>query len=257
METLSFSDTDYLVVLTGAGISAESGVKTFRDHDGLWENHRIEDVATPEAFQHNPELVWRFYHQRRQQLKHVAPNPAHHALATLENRLGPNRFFLVTQNVDDLHERGGSQTVLHMHGELLKVRCLQCRQVTHTDADLLPEGRFVHPQCSCGGLLRPHIVWFGEIPFAMEAIQQALARCTHFLAVGTSGVVYPAAGFLAWAKQTGAKTYGINLDAPENHHLFDVFYPGKAGDILPQWVAQIIFPLPRGEGQGEGYKQTL
>lgn len=250
MDPIAFSNTDYLVVLTGAGISAESGVKTFRDHDGLWENHRIEEVATPEAFQRNPALVWRFYHQRREQLKQVVPNPAHCALAALESQLGQGRFFLVTQNVDDLHERGGSQSVVHMHGELLKVRCLQCHQVTHTDADLLAKAQDSLPRCPCGGLLRPHIVWFGEIPFAIEAIQQALARCTHFLAVGTSGVVYPAAGFLAWAKQAGAKTYGINLAPPENHSLFDVFYQGKAGEILPQWVAEITlnFPLLRGEG---------
>lgn len=237
IEPIRFQSNDFLVVLTGAGISAESGVKTFRDHDGLWENHRIEDVATPEAFQRNPHLVWRFYDQRCKQLKTVQPNKAHHALATLESHLGPERFILITQNVDDLHERGGaSSQLIHMHGELLKVRCTQCHTVLHTDTDLLEDAGETLPYCDCGGLLRPHIVWFGEMPFSMEKIQAYLSQCTHFLSIGTSGVVYPAAGFLRQAKINGATTYGINLDPPENHGLFDLFYQGKAGDILPQWV---------------------
>lgn len=246
IEPIHFRSGDFLVVLTGAGISAESGVRTFRDHDGLWENHRIEDVATPEAFDRDPHLVWRFYHQRRKQLKEVAPNPAHKALAMLEERLGPDRFLLVTQNVDDLHERGGSQSLIHMHGELLKIRCTQCLAITHTDEDVMTDepldGNL--PMCACGGLLRPHIVWFGEIPFAMDRIESALGQCTHFLSVGTSGVVYPAAGFLRWAKIANAVTYGINLEPPENHALFDHFYQGKAGEMLPRWVEALQIETP-------------
>lgn len=237
---LFFKATDFLVVLTGAGISAESGVRTFRDHDGLWENHRIEDVATPEAFRRDPELVWRFYDQRRKQLKTVDPNPAHQALAQLEQKLGTERFLLITQNVDDLHERGGSQQVLHMHGELLKIRCTGCHQVSESDADIFTETQTNLPYCNCGSMLRPHIVWFGEMPFEISRIQEALTRCTHFMAIGTSGVVYPAAGFLQMAKAAGAKTFGMNLDPPDNVSLFDVFYQGKAGQCLPQWVGSCV-----------------
>ncbi len=233
-----------VVVLTGAGISAESGVKTFRDNDGLWENYRIEDVATPEAFRRDPQLVWRFYDQRRKQLKTVAPNPAHHALAQLQAMLGPERLTLITQNVDDLHERGGSKAVIHMHGELLKVRCTRCRTITHTEADMLSDDQAeTLPHCECGGLLRPHIVWFGEMPFEMDFIQNKLAECTHFIAIGTSGVVYPAAGFLQIARQIGAYTIGFNLEPPENHRLFDQFIQGKAGQQLPQWVNSLALQV--------------
>lgn len=239
METIAFGPNDYLVVLTGAGISAESGVRTFREHDGLWEKHRIEDVATPEAFERDPMMVWRFYHERRKQLKTVEPNHAHKALVDLENKLGGDRFLLITQNVDDLHERAGSRNLIHMHGELLKVRCTQCLYVKHTEEDMLRvdgEGKTILPHCNCGGLLRPHIVWFGEMPFDMDTIQQCLVKATHFMAVGTSGVVYPAAGFIQMARMVGAQTLGFNLEPPENHHLFDIFYQGKAGEMLPQWV---------------------
>jgi NAD-dependent deacetylase len=236
LDPIPFGEDDLLVVLTGAGISAESGVKTFRDNDGLWENHRIEDVATPEAFKRDPKLVLRFYDQRRKQLKEVSPNPAHLALAEVEKRLGPDRFFLVTQNVDDLHERGGSRNPVHMHGELRKIRCIRCHNLTSTEEELYPDGSETLPKCPCGGLLRPHIVWFGEVPFEMGLIQTYLSHCTHFLSIGTSGLVYPAAAFLMWARQVHAKTFGINLDPPENHNLFDQFYQGKAGEILPQWV---------------------
>ncbi len=233
---IAFSHSDFLVILTGAGISAESGVRTFRDNNGLWETYRVEDVATPEAFAHDPKLVWRFYHERREQLKTVGPNPAHMALAQLDHLLGPERYLLVTQNVDDLHERGGSQAVVHMHGELLKVRCTGCHRVEHTDADLLSKAPDGLPYCACGSLLRPHIVWFGEMPFDMPRIQSALRQATHFLAIGTSGVVYPAAGFLQLAKQCGAQTFGINLEPPDNHGLFDVFFQGKAGNMVPAFV---------------------
>lgn len=148
---------------------------------------------------------------------------------------------LVTQNVDNLHERGGSRQLIHMHGELFKIRCVGCRTVHQHEAPILTDGdeEVMLPRCDCGGLFRPHIVWFGEVPFEMETIQQALARATHFMAIGTSGVVYPAAGFLQMARLAGAVTMGMNLEPPENHHLFDLFYQGKAGELLPHWVDMV------------------
>ena len=237
-----------MVILTGAGISAESGIKTFREAGGLWENHPIEAVATPQGFANNPRLVWQFYHARREQLKTVSPNPAHHALAQLQQTLGPDDVFLVTQNVDDLHQRGGSapQAVLHMHGELRKVRCRRCGTVTETDAPMLPDPEGPLPTCfdtACGGALRPHIVWFGEVPFGMDDIAAKLATCSMFVAIGTSGVVYPAAGFLAAAKHQGATTLGFNLEPPENAELFDYFVQGPAGQTLPDWVDTVLETL--------------
>lgn len=235
---------EHIVILTGAGISAESGLKTFRDSDGLWENHRIEEVATPEAFEEDPRLVWRFYHLRREQLLTVGPNPAHVALARLQQALGPERVVLVTQNVDDLHERGGSPQVLHMHGELLKVRCTGCHQIVHTEAPQLSDPEGPLPTCQgCGSPTRPHIVWFGEMPFGMGEIQHRLLQCTTFLAIGTSGVVYPAAGFLSTARQRGATTIGFNLEPLAEHlqdGLFDEYYEGPASQTVPAWVDQAL-----------------
>lgn len=235
-----------LVILTGAGISAESGLKTFRDSNGLWENHRVEDVATPEAFARDPRLVWRFYNARREQLwrdaEHsVEPNAGHRALVRLAETLGPDRCFLVTQNVDDLHERAGHSDVCHMHGELIKVRCTECQQVTDTTETLMADDSAPLPTCQrCPGILRPHIVWFGEIPFEMELIARRLSHCTHFIAIGTSGVVYPAAGFLAQANRMGATTLGFSLDPPENVGLFDHFIQGPASQTLPEWVDAVL-----------------
>lgn len=205
-----------IVVLTGAGISAESGLKTFRDADGLWENHRIEEVATPEAFVRNPELVQRFYNARRQQLSEVSPNSAHIALAEFEQTFD-GRFLLVTQNVDDLHERAGSQNLLHMHGELKKVRCLLCNSVHRYATDI--EANTECPACGRTAL-RPHIVWFGEMPFYMDEIYQALEQCDLFISIGTSGHVYPAAGFVEVARQCGAHTVEINLEPSQTEDLF-------------------------------------
>ncbi len=205
-----------IVVLTGAGISAESGLKTFRDADGLWENHRIEEVATPEAFVRNPELVQRFYNARRQQLSEVSPNSAHAALAEFEQTFN-GRFLLVTQNVDDLHERAGSHNLRHMHGELKKVRCLLCNSVHNRDSDI--DGNTQCPACGRNAL-RPHIVWFGEMPFYMEEIYQALEQCDLFISIGTSGHVYPAAGFVEVARQSGAHTVEINLEPSQTEDLF-------------------------------------
>jgi NAD-dependent deacetylase len=217
---------DRVFVLTGAGISAESGVRTFRDAGGLWYEHRIEDVATPEGFARDPKLVWRFYSERRKSLGQVKPNPAHQALARLP------RIFLCTQNVDDLHERAGSRDVLHMHGELLKTRCDSCDRPPFHD----PQGYFDEvPRCECGGRLRPHVVWFGEVPFEMERIFAALEECDLFLTVGSSGAVYPAAGFVSHLRHVGkARCVYVGLEAPENSHSFDECRLGKAGELLPK-----------------------
>jgi NAD-dependent deacetylase len=226
-----------LFVLTGAGISAESGVRTFRDSGGLWEDHRIEDVATPEGFARDSQLVIDFYNARRLQLKAVFPNPAHLALARLQKQLG-ERMTLVTQNVDDLHERGGSPKVIHMHGELLKLRCLSLAEhiVEVSERQKMDS---VCPQCGAG--LRPHITWFGEIPMQMELIQQELLQCSHFVYIGTSSQVYPAAGFKAFAKSRGAIVMCINLDVEPDSHT-DLVLQGKAGEVVPNWVQGILAP---------------
>lgn len=227
-----------IVILTGAGISAESGLKTFRDNDGLWENHRVEEVATPEAFEQNPSLVYRFYNARRVQLQQddVNPNAAHEALAKLEKAFGSN-LMLVTQNVDDLHERGGSQSVYHMHGKLLSARCAISQQ-TFDWSD-----SFDHTtKCPCCNrvTLRPDIVWFGEMPMYMEEIYDALSKADVFIAIGTSGNVYPAAGFVQIAKESGAHTIEANLEPGVTNALFDESLTGPASHIVPQWVDQLI-----------------
>ena len=227
---------DRVFVLTGAGISAESGVKTFRDAGGLWEEHRIEDVATPEAFTRDPKLVWRFYSERRKQAGSVQPNPAHLALAKLQAQIG-ERLFLCTQNVDPLHERAGSRDVHHMHGELLKTRCHSCERLPfHDDGAYLDEV----PRCDrCGGNLRPHVVWFGEIPFGMGRIYQQLNDCDLFVTVGSSGAVHPAAGFVSHLRYNPnsrgrfARCIYVGLARPENAHSFDECRLGKAGELLP------------------------
>ena len=211
-------------MLTGAGVSAESGVPTFRDHGGLWEQHRIEDVATPEGFARDPELVWRFYSERRQRLRDVQPNAAHRALAA-------RPLFLCTQNVDDLHERGGSRGVLHMHGELLSTRCTRCdRPPFHDEAAYFGE----LPRCDCGALLRPDVVWFGEMPLGLREVYAELDRCDLFVAIGSSGAVYPAAGFASHVRNTGtARCIYVGPERPENAHMFDECRLGKAGELVP------------------------
>ncbi len=219
-----------IVVLTGAGISAESGIKTFRAADGLWENHRIDDVATPEAFARNPELVQRFYNQRRQQLLDgITPNLAHRALADFAQR-HEGEFTLITQNIDDLHEKAGS-SVIHMHGELLKSRCLKSGKVQTCEEDILVDS--VCLCCKQPGTLRPHIVWFGEMPLYMNDIQHALEACDLFVAIGTSGNVYPAAGFFQLAKAAGADTLELNLEASVNGSAFDYCLQGPASSLVP------------------------
>lgn len=224
------------VVLTGAGISADSGLATFRGGGGLWEGHRVEDVATPEAWARDPQTVWRFYQMRRRALLEVEPNAGHYALARLERHLNDvgARCTLVTQNVDDLHQRAGSN-VWPMHGELCKLRCERCGHLTedreHFDFDFVP-----CPECDFPRL-RPHIVWFGEIPMGMGEIEAALQTVTHFLACGTSGAVWPAAGFLHAARQLGARTFVNALERPENLAPQDQFLEGSASEVLPRWVA--------------------
>ena len=231
-----------VVVLTGAGISAESGIRTFRATDGLWEEHRVEDVATPEGFARNPELVQTFYNDRRRQLQspEIAPNAAHLALAKLEEALG-DRFLLVTQNIDNLHERAGSQRVLHMHGELLKVRCVSSGQVLDWTEDLTPDDR-----CTCcqfPSALRPHVVWFGEMPLGMEQIYQALEQADYFIAIGTSGHVYPAAGFVHEAKLQGAHTVELNLEPSQVGNEFAERHYGLASEVVPEFVHKLLRAL--------------
>ena len=228
-----------IVVLTGAGISADSGIATFRGGGGLWEGHRIEDVATPAAWKRDPALVWRFYQLRRAAVQRAEPNAAHRALAAFETKCRARGvpFLLVTQNVDDLHERAGS-TPLHMHGELLKLRCTGCGARTENRVDLDPE-RFV-PCGRCGSrALRVDVVWFGEMPYRTDEIEAAVAGCTHFVSLGTSGVVYPAAGYLAAARVVGAKTFVQSLDEPENLDPRDDFRPGRAVDAVPALLAEL------------------
>ena len=228
------SDYARIVVLTGAGISAESGLKTFRDNDGLWEGHRVEDVATPEAFAHDPITVQRFYNARRNQLLDEAkPNEAHQALADFERSFDGD-FLLVTQNVDNLHEQGGSQNIRHMHGELLKSRCTHCGNIAECYTDLDD-----HSGCeSCGhkGCLRPDIVWFGEMPMHMDEIYSALSAADLFVSIGTSGNVYPAAGFVQGAKSAGATTIELNLEST-NSGFFDISLEGKATELVSHFFS--------------------
>lgn len=228
-----------IVVLTGAGISAESGLTTFRDAGGLWEGHRVEEVATPEGFRHNPLLVHNFYNARRAQLKTVTPNAAHRALALLEAQW-PGGVLVVTQNVDDLHERAGTRNLIHMHGELKQVRCSACQALFHCDQDLAPE--ISCPACSRKHVLRPNIVWFGEMPFEMERIQDALHTCGMFLAVGTSGVVYPAAGLVELAHPL-ALTMEINKEASAVASSFLERRLGMATERVPELVAELLSGL--------------
>ncbi|EKF75178.1 NAD-dependent deacetylase [Alcanivorax hongdengensis A-11-3] len=228
-----------IVILTGAGISAESGIKTFRAADGLWENHRVEDVATPEAFQRDPVLVQDFYNRRRRQLlTGVQPNAAHRALARLEQQYGRGEVLLVTQNIDNLHERAGSRNLIHMHGELLKGRCQRSGGLVPVDTDLSVE--LPCPLCGASGCLRPHVVWFGEMPLEMERIYQTLARCDLFISIGTSGNVYPAAGFVEEANRHGAHTVELNLEPSQRLTSFAEHRHGLASELVPAYVEALI-----------------
>jgi NAD-dependent deacetylase len=232
------SSEDRVFVLTGAGVSAESGLPTFRGANGLWRGYRVEDVATPEAFAADPEMVWQFYSERRQRHETVQPNPAHFALAELERELR-DRFFLCTQNVDSLHELAGSQRVVHMHGRLMQSRCSRslCRTAPFDDRRLY-RTRAEIPACKeCGAMVRPHICWFGEVPFQMELILAQLEAATVLLTVGTSGVVEPAASFVRMARRNRARTIYVGPEEPSNSAYFDEVLLGKAGEVLPGWVS--------------------
>jgi NAD-dependent deacetylase len=231
------ADISNIVILTGAGVSAESGLATFRGPDGLWEGHRLEDVATPQAFERDPALVHGFYDARRARLAQVEPNAAHRALARLDAEWA-GEFLLVTQNVDDLHERAGCRRLLHMHGELRKGWCLRCDERFGWDGPM-GEGAAC-PACAAVGAVRPDIVWFGEMPFEMERIERALQRADLFVSIGTSGAVYPAAGVVQPARYCGASTLEINLEPSLGSFLFDESRTGPAGDLVPQWVDELL-----------------
>ena len=235
-----------LVILTGAGISAESGIPTFRDPGGVWEKYDLEQVATPEGFRRNPDLVHEFYNARRRDLLRVEPNAAHLALAELE-RSWPGEFLLVTQNVDDLHERAGSRRVIHIHGELLKVRCEVCGRVFRETGKIFT--RTPCPFCGKPGGLRPHVVWFGETPFHLEEVYEALLGCDLFAAIGTSGTVYPAAGFVEVARRAGAHCVELNLKPAENAHLFHEHRYGPATRVVPEWVREVLEESLSGSGK--------
>ena len=229
-----------IVILTGAGISAESGLGTFRDTDGLWTRYDLEQVATPEGFARDPALVHNFYNARRRNVTGAEPNAAHAALARLE-RDHAGDVMVVTQNVDDLHERAGGRNVVHMHGELLKARCTACRHVLPWTEDLGLETAC--PACEGHGSMRPHVVWFGEMPMAMERIDAALEACDLFLSIGTSGSVYPAAGFVAQARAAGsAHTVELNLEPSEGHSLFAETLYGPASEVVPAYIARLLRP---------------
>jgi len=237
---IPLKETDNLFILTGAGISAESGLSTFRDSGGLWEGHDVREVASPAGWQENPSLVWDFYSKRRQQALAATPNAAHRALAAVENSLGP-RFFLCTQNVDDLHERAGSHRVSHIHGNLFSSRCTACSLIMHDAA--LHDSPNALPRCEkCGAPMRPDIVWFGENLMHADEIQTALERATIFVAIGTSGQVFPAAAFAHFASSQGIPTHYIGLEPPENANAFDHIHLGPATALVPKLL------LPDEEG---------
>ena len=231
------SNIENIVILTGAGISAESGIQTFRDAGGLWEGHRVEQVATPEGFAADPVLVHRFYNLRRAALTTVEPNAAHIALGRLQNVFA-GEVTLVTQNVDDLHERGGASRVIHMHGELLFGFCAACSHRWRQAEDLSVET--VCPACHTVGGLRPDIVWFGEMPYQMDRIERALRGCDLFVSIGTSGAVYPAAGFVQLAHAYGAQTLELNLEPTQGSAFFSETRNGPATQLVPEWVDSIL-----------------
>lgn len=229
-----------IVILTGAGISADSGVPTFRDGAGLWRHYRIDEVASPEGFAANPELVHRFYNERRRALINgVEPNLAHKALAMLESDY-PGEVNIVTQNIDDLHERAGSRKVVHMHGELLKSACLSCGRIELCGKDL--EVVTTCQLCGVVGSLRPNVVWFGELPFQMSLIEKLVERCDLFVSIGTSGVVYPAAGLVRLAKETDAETVELNLESTDSFY-FDRSIEGRAAEVVPSFVESLLESL--------------
>jgi len=235
--------TDYrrIVILTGAGVSAESGLGTFRDKNGLWTRYDLREVATPEGFATNPHKVHEFYNARRQNLRNTKPNASHHALNRLEEKYQSN-ILLVTQNVDNLHEKAGNLNLIHMHGELAKIRCQNCDHITLWAEDLSVNTPC--PACAKTGSLRPHIVWFGEMPFQMELIYEALSACDLFVSIGTSGTVYPACQFVDEALSAGAHSVELNLEPSESQSLFAERHYGPATKIVPAYVARLLKNSP-------------
>lgn len=234
----SISPTDRIVILTGAGISKESGLQTFRDPDGIWAKHRIEDVATPQAFATNPDAVLGFYNVRRAQMgdADIRPNTAHQALGKLED-IWPGEVLVVSQNIDDLHERGGTRNLIHMHGELSKTRCNACGDLVDGLGDL--DKGMTCTACGAVGTLRPHVVWFGEMPLEMDQIVAALSSCGLFVSIGTSGNVYPAAGFVQEARAHGARTIELNLEESMGASAFHEARYGPATEIVPGFVEEL------------------
>jgi len=229
-----------IVILTGSGISAESGLGTFRDEGGLWSEYDLEEVATPEGFARDPALVHRFYNARRANCLGAAPNAAHAALARLQD-FTKGDTVIVTQNIDDLHERGGAQGVIHMHGELLRALCATCGHRWDAPSDMAPED----PCAACGAAAtRPDVVWFGEMPYHMEEIDRHLSTCDLFVAIGTSGAVYPAAGFVMEARRAGARTLELNLEPSDVAGLFHETRQGPAGVLVPRWVDEVLGQPP-------------
>jgi NAD-dependent deacetylase len=231
------NDLENIVILTGAGVSAESGLATFRGPDGLWEGHRVEDVCTPEAYRRDPALVHAFYDARRAKLETARPNSAHTALARLDAEW-TGELLLITQNVDDLHERAGSKRLLHMHGELTKGWCLACDERFAWEGDMGERAECV--LCGVTGRVRPDIVWFGEMPYDMDRIDEALRNADLFVSIGTSGAVYPAAGFVQTARYCGAKTLEMNLEPSLGSTFFDESRIGAAGKLVPEWVDELL-----------------
>ncbi len=231
---LAISPTDRVFILTGAGVSAESGIPTFRGSGGLWEGYRVEEVASPSAWRRDPQFVWEFYSMRRRAASAAKPNAGHVAMAKLGARLG-ERLFVCTQNVDNLHEQAGSSNIVHMHGELFKSRCDACDRPPFEDRNVYEPPSEI-PRCECGGRIRPHICWFGEVPFEMDRIFAALDRCTLFLAVGTSGVVEPAASFAA-SVLGQARTVYVGPEQPANAPWFTERFLGNSGDLLPELLS--------------------
>ena len=237
---MNIRKTDPIVILTGAGISKESGLDTFRDADGIWKKHKIEDVARPEAFAKDPVLVHDFYNQRRRSLDDpaVQPNAAHKALARLEHEWG-GPVLLVTQNIDDLHERGGSKNIIHMHGELRKGECIGCRAITPVTGDLSVETPC--PACNKKNVMRPHVVWFGEYPLMTADIEHTINKCRLFIAIGTSGTVYPAAGYVRRARERAeAYTIELNLELSAGTDMFHESIQGAATSIVPAFVERLL-----------------
>lgn len=235
MNTITHSQSSHIVILTGAGVSAESGIPTFRGAGGLWEGRDVMELATPEAFERNRDLVQRFYNERRQDLLKKEPNAAHRAIARLQREY-PGRVTLVTQNIDDLHERGGSPEVWHIHGELLKSRCTHCGAVHECRDDL--DTASVCPACHSTGKLRPHVVWFGETPLFLEELDAHTRDATLFAAIGTSGLVYPAAKFVHIARSRGARCIEFNLESSDG--VFDEFVSGPATQTVTAWVESLL-----------------